>query len=161
MFSRWANHLGDGLTGVGALALFGSLFLTWSHQLSPAVLRLGGPALAGVPANPTGWQVYSAADVVLTIVAAVLVAGAVAGRLVVWLRWFGLGCALVALAFVAHALAVPPTNGVVLAGAHGYVASGAGAGPGETLAIVGLGLAVAGMVCARRRVWGGLVNYST
>ena len=66
---------------IGAGALFVSLFLTWSHQFSPGFLAQYGSSdqLIGVPHDPTAWQVYSAADVVLTLLAAALVAVALAG----------------------------------------------------------------------------------
>ncbi len=50
------------------MALFGSLFLTWSHQFSAGVPGANGghrPQLNGVPHDPTAWQVYSVADVLL------------------------------------------------------------------------------------------------
>ena len=135
----------DWLIVVGAVLLFSSLFLTWSHQVSPHLLILFGhtATLSGVPRDPTAWQVYSTSDVVLTLVAAALGAAALFGshraRLLVAL------VALLALAFVVHALAVPPTNGVLLSLGHGYLQTGASAGPGETLALVGLLVALGGL----------------
>ena len=57
----------DWLMLLAALVLVLSLFLTWSHQF-PVQLR-GVIALRGVPRDPTGWQVYSVADVCLALVA--------------------------------------------------------------------------------------------
>lgn len=134
---------------VGATLLFGSLFLTWSHQFSPALpAMLGRAALAGVPADATAWQVYGAADVLLTVLALGLIAAAALGSR----RGRQVACiaAAVALGFTLHALAVPPTNGVLFSrpslNVGGYVPTGAGAGPGETVAIIGLAVALAGLV---------------
>lgn len=136
----------------GALVLFGSLFLTWSHQVSAPLLAAFGPsgALQGVPRNPTAWQVYSAADLVLMLVAVALAGAAVSDRRALRL---GVGAAaLLGLAFVVHALAVPPTDGVLLSlgRGHGYAATGAGAGIGETLAAGGLVAALAGLLLSRQ-----------
>lgn len=142
--------LGDWLIVIGALALFGSLFLTWSHQFPPGFLVLFGSAdlLHGVPHDPTAWQVYSAADVLLALLAAGLVGAALAGSRVV--RIVAAGAALIGLAFTIHALSVPPTNGgadIFRADRNvpSYLPSSPGAGAGETVAIVGLVLAVAGL----------------
>ena len=61
--------IADWLIVAGAVALFASLFLTWSHQFSPAFLAAWGTsdALRGVPHDPTAWQVYASADVLLTL----------------------------------------------------------------------------------------------
>src|SRR5690242_14907295 len=91
--------------------LFGSLFLTWSHQFSrPFLAQYGGSAaLQSVPHEPTAWQVYSAADVLLALLAAALVGAALRGTRNVRLALvLPLG---VALAFTVHALSAPPTNG--------------------------------------------------
>lgn len=144
------ERLGDWLTIAGAIALFASLFLTWSHQLSPAYLaRLGNSDLIrGVPANPSAWQVYSAVDVLLAVLAGGLVLVALLGNRTAHLvAILGSG---VALAFILHALGTPPTNGVNAfdpsLGVPAYVSSGATAGVGETVAIAGVGVAVAGLV---------------
>jgi len=137
----------DWLILLGGVGLFASLFLTWSHQLSPGVLAAaaGSGALRGVPADPTAWQVYSVADELLALLAAALVIGALAGSMT-W-RLVVLGACWLALAFTLHALAAPPTNGVLLVGpgAKGYVARPATAGVGETLALVSLALAASGL----------------
>ena len=144
--------ISDWLMAIAGPLLLGSLFLTWSHQLSTGFrARFGATAaLAGVPADPTAWQVYSGADVLLALVAGGLLAVALWGGRA---RRVALALALiVALLFVIHALSVPPTNGAVLfdptltppADAANPVSSGTG----EVLALgalalgsVGLGLA--------------------
>lgn len=126
-----------------------SLFLTWSHQLPSRVLAAAGgsPALRGVPRDPTGWQVYSVADVVLAALALALVAAALAARS----RRVRIGLLAVlplAVAFTLHALAAPPTSGVLLidpAAAARYLPDAAGAGVGETVALVSLGAAALGL----------------
>jgi hypothetical protein len=129
--------IADWLMVLGAAVLVLSLFLVWSHQL-PAHWR---PviALRGVPRDPTGWQVYSVADVYLALVAAALLFVAFVGtrraRLVALLP---LG---IALAFVIHAAAVPPTNGLALA----LLTSHPRSGSGETVALVALGLGALGL----------------
>lgn len=144
---RWRGGAADTwVVAGGAGALFVSLFLTWSHQVTGAALitlgRLG--ALRGVPLDATAWQLYTLLDAVLAVFAAVLVAVALLGS---WrARLISLAGTLAALAFVVHALAVPPTNGVLVgAPGGGYLATGAAAGPGETLAIAGLVVAAAGL----------------
>jgi hypothetical protein len=139
----------DWMMLLSAPILLGSLFLTWSHQLSPALrARFGSAAiLDGVPANPTAWQVYSAADVFLALVAAGLLAVALRGgraaRVAVAMA------AAVGLAFTVHALSVPPTNGVTVfdsaATPPGYAANRLSAGVGETLALVALVLGLTGL----------------
>jgi hypothetical protein len=136
---------------VGALALFGSLFLTWSHQVTPELLTVFGPlssALNGVPHDPTAWQVYSAADVVLALLAAGLLASALLGSHAA--RQCALLAAAIAIIFVVHAIADPPTNGVLLynpaLNVPNYAPAGPGAGVGETVALLGLVLASAGLL---------------
>jgi hypothetical protein len=136
----------------GAIALFGSLFLTWSHQFSPGFLAAFGQSvlLNGAPPDPTAWQVYSAVDVLLALLAAALVAVALFGNRAA--RWCALVAAAVALAFTLHALAAPPTDGANIfnrsLGAPQYASTGATAGVGETVAIVGLVAAIGGLVVA-------------
>jgi hypothetical protein len=125
-----------------------SLFLTWSHQFSARFLIVfgRGPALAGVPRDPTAWQVYSAADVLLALLAAALLAlalrGSHAGRVGVLIA------VAVALAFVIHALAVPPTNGADVfepslpRGFSDHPTSGAG----EVVALIALVLGAGGVL---------------
>jgi uncharacterized membrane protein len=131
------------------LALLGSLFLPWSHQLSPALRTQYGAtaALQGVSPDPTGWQVFSVVDVVLAVVAGCLLAAAMRGgrpaRLVL------MAAVAVAVAFTIHALSVPPTNGALVfdSGRNppAYTPNGATTGPGETLALVALGLGLGGL----------------
>jgi hypothetical protein len=142
--------IADWLMLLGAPILLGSLFLTWSHQFSPGLLAHygGSPALQGVPHDPTAWQLYSAADVLLALVAG--------GLLVVALRGtrnarLALVPALaVAVAFTLHALGSPPTNGADIfnAALGRYAADAPAAGPGETVALVGLGLGLTGTLLA-------------
>jgi hypothetical protein len=134
----------------GAAALFMSLFLAWSHQFSAGFLAewAGTGALRGAPRNPTAWQAYSIADVLLALLAAVLPAVAlIGGRRA---RIGALAAAGIALAFTLHALSVPPTNGANIfpsaVSARGYVLNSPSAGLGETVAIAGLGVAVAGLL---------------
>jgi hypothetical protein len=132
----------------GALLLVISLFLHWSHQFSRAFeIRVGAAQLAGIPRDPTAWQVYSIADVLLAVLAAALVIAAlIAGRRA---RLAALAAAGLGLAFTLHALNVAPTNGANVsdpaAGAGRYFASTATAGAGEVVAIVALGIAIAGL----------------
>lgn len=153
-----AATVGDWLTALGAVGLFVSLFLTWSHQLPPQALSSAGgsPALQGVPRNPTAWQVYSIADVLLVSLAAALLAIALRGRSRRLGAWTLVAVA-VALAFVAHADSVAPTNGVLLVNPAGvpllnpsastpsYVPHAATPGAGEAVALVALALAAVGL----------------
>ncbi len=144
------ERVGDWLIIAGAVALFGSLFLTWSHQFSPAFLAQWGSSdqLRGLPHDPTAWQTYSTVDVIFALLAGALVATALAGGRAVRLGVIG-ACAL-AVAFTIHALAVPPTNGANIfdpaLGAPGYTPNAPMAGLGETVALVGLGIALLGLV---------------
>jgi hypothetical protein len=139
----------DWLIVVGAVVLFASLFLTWSHQFSRLFLLTFGSSdlLRGVPRNPTAWQVYSAADVVLALLAIALIAGAMAGTRSV--RVAATAAAAGALGFTLHALSSPPTNGAdIFHAAYNvprYASPGATAGVGETVAILGLVLALGGL----------------
>jgi len=140
----------DWLMLIGAVGLFASLFLTWSHQLPPrrAAILAGSPVISGVPAAPTAWQVYSAADVLLAGLAVALVALALRGRQR-WARVMALSATGVALAFALHADSVAPTSGVLAIDPNNppvYLPHAATPGPGETLAIVSLALAAAGLV---------------
>jgi hypothetical protein len=134
---------------VGALGLFVSLFLTWSHQFSPAFLAEWGSSdqLTGVPHNPTAWQLYSATDVLLALLAgALLTLALVGGRTV---RLTALFASSIALAFVLHALSTPPTNGANIfnpaLSVPTYFPNSPTAGIGETVAIVALILALFGL----------------
>ncbi len=147
---RRAKLVGDFLVLAGALVLLASLFLTWSHQFSSRFLAEWRAAalLARVPRNPTAWQVYSVADVLLALLAAALPLVALAARRRA--RMVMLAAAGVALVFVVHALHVAPTNGAdffqPMLGTPGYVANMPTAGPGESVAIIALGTAIVGLL---------------
>lgn len=141
------ERVADWLMTVAAPILLLSLFLTWSHQFTPAFAAAyrGTGLLTGVPRDPDAWQVYSTADVLL---------GLVAGGLLVVALWGGRARRLtlavavaVALAFTVHAISVPPTNGAVAfeATAQRYAANAPAAGPGETVALCALVLGAAGV----------------
>lgn len=137
----------------GAALLLASLFFTWSHQYQPGVLAVPGmsTALAGVPRDPDAWQVYSVMDVLLALLACGLALTSVrggSGRVAL------LVLSAVALAFVAHALAAPPTDGVdvIVPGQTRYLSRGATAGPGESLALAALALALVGLGLSSNRV---------
>ena len=144
------ERVADWLMLAGGGLLLISLFLSWSDQLSPALRRaLGGTvALRGVPASPDAWQVYSIAGDLLAMLALALVALALIGRRRARLL-VGLFVAL-ALAFVAHATARPPTNGTNLVAGElspvRYVPNRPRAGAGEPLALTALGLALVGVL---------------
>jgi hypothetical protein len=134
----------------GALALVGSLFLTWSHQFSPSFLNTFGSSelLDGVPRNPTAWQVYSTMDIVLTVVAVAMAGSALFGN-----RGWRVGvmvAALVALVFTLHATTTPPMNGANVLNQSlsvpAYQSPGSTSGVGETVAIVGLVVALVGFL---------------
>jgi hypothetical protein len=142
---------GRWLSAAGGLVLFLSLLLTWSHQLSPAFERryAGSAALAGVPATPDAWQLYSSVDVLLALLSAGVLASALwPGR--GWRLMLGLGLGLlVAIAFTLHALAVPPTNGALLGDPRqhpvGYLVDRPRSGTGETVALLALAMALCGL----------------
>jgi hypothetical protein len=141
--------IADWLIVGGAVVLFASLFFTWSHQFSQPFLLVFGSSdlLRGVPHDPTAWQVYSAADVVLTLLAIALVAVAMVGTRP--MRIVATAAGAVALGFTLHALSTPPTNGANIFHAAfsvpQYASSGATAGVGETVAILGLMVALGGL----------------
>jgi hypothetical protein len=142
--------LADWLLVLGAILLFGSLFLTWSHQLQKPLLVLFGTSdtLHGVPRDPTAWQVYSAADVVLALFAVALAAVAVAGSR--GMRMAAFAGAFAALVFVIHAIASPPMSGVsnLFSPSNNvpqYYPLAPGAGVGETVALVAVLLAICGL----------------
>ncbi len=142
--------LADWLIVFGAVGLFVSLFLTWSHQFSPAFLAAWGSSaqLQGVPHDPTAWQVYSSADVILALLAGLLAAVALVGSRPA--RIVALLAAAIGLAFTIHALSVPPTNGAAIfnpfSSPPGYVPNSPAAGAGETVALAALGVAIAGLL---------------
>ena len=141
--------LADWLIVFSGVLLFISLFLTWSHQFSPSFLAEFGTSdlLRGVPHDPTAWQVYSTADVLLALVAGTLVLAAMLGsrtmRVLVGIA------AAASLWFTLHALAAPPTNGATIfnpaLSVPRYASPGATAGGGETVAILALLLALFGL----------------
>ncbi len=141
--------LAFGLIVLGALALFASLFLTWSHQLAGGVLAVAGASVAlhGVASDPNAWQVYAAADVVLAVLAAALLTVALVGSKAPRIGLFV--AAALGLAFVIHAANVPPTNGVadVLPALHipADLRRPPSPGAGVTVAIVALGVALGGL----------------
>ena len=140
---RRVRLAGVGTVIAGALLLFGSLFFTWSHQFSKGFLAQWGasPVLSGVPRNPTAWQVYSVADVLLALLAVALpIVALVGGRR---MRLVAIAAAGVGLAFALHALGVPPTNRATFFQATGNVPV---AGQGEAVAIAGLGTAIIGLL---------------
>jgi len=140
----------DWMLLAGGVALFVSLFLTWSHQFSPAFLAQFGASdlLRGVPHDPTAWQVYSIADVLLALLAAGLLAAALFGNRPA--RVAALAGAAVGLGFTLHALSAPPSNGANIfnpsLAVPNYFPNGATAGVGETLAIAALCAAIAGLL---------------
>jgi hypothetical protein len=130
-----------------AVLLVVSLFLVWSHQLSPAVVARHGDTgvFDGVPRSPDAWQVYTTVDVLLVLLAVGLGMGALWGNRA--LRLVLAAAVVIGLAFVIHALGTPPTNGAnVFDPETGrYVATGASSGPGELVALVALALAGVGL----------------
>ena len=130
---------------LGGLLLVASLLLSWSHQVHPSLrARVPAAALFGVPADPTAFQVYAITGELLVLLGLVVAAAGLWGQRRE--RALTLGLVVLAVAFTLHALAVPPTDGVLLAAGPGrYLAVHAGAGPGETLALVGLAVAGAGL----------------
>jgi hypothetical protein len=149
MYTRRRELLADWLIVAGGIALLISLFLSWTHQFGRAFLAQFGSSsqLQGVPHDPTAWQVYSAADVLLVLLALALVAVAlIGGRRS---RIGALVASAIALAFTLHALSKPPTNGASIfdpsLSVPAYVPTGATAGPGITVAIVALGVALVGL----------------
>jgi hypothetical protein len=148
--SREAREvIADWLILLGAVALLVSLCLPWSHQFSRAFLAewAGSVQLRNVPHSPTAWQVYSAADVLLALLAGSLLAVALTGgrrrKLAVLIA------SACALAFTLHARSVPPTNGADISqpavGVPGYVANSPAAAAGETVALAALGVAIVGV----------------
>lgn len=142
--------IADWLIVAGGLVLFVSLFFTWSHQFSADFLSQFGASdlLRGVPRDPTAWQVYSSADVMLALVAAGLVAVALLGNRPV--RVMALAGATTGFGFTLHALSSPPSNGANVfnpaVNVPQYVPNGATAGAGETIALIGLLLAGVGLL---------------
>jgi hypothetical protein len=141
--------LADLLIVLGAAGLLVSLFLSWSHQFSPAFLARWGASdqLRGVPHDPTAWQLYSAADVILALLAGGLIAVALVGRRAS--RLVAIVAAGIGLAFTVHALSVPPTSGVNIfdpsLSVPGYFPNSPAAGVGETVAIAALIVAIVGL----------------
>ncbi|HET9073004.1 MAG TPA: hypothetical protein VFN48_00360 [Solirubrobacteraceae bacterium] len=134
------------LCPLGGLVLALSLTLSWSHQVNTALrARLPAAALSGVPADPSAFQVYAISGELLLLLA---IGVAAAG---LWGQRRGRAATLagvgLAAAFTLHAVAVPPTDGVLFAAGPGrYLPVHAGAGPGQTVALFGLGLAAMGLL---------------
>jgi hypothetical protein len=151
-----ARELGaDWLLVLGGATLLVSLFTPWSHQFPASLLSTPGltVALRGVPQNPTAWQVYSGADVLLALLGAASIVVALVGRRSARIT-VGLAAAA-GLAFAVHAMNVPPTNGLDLvnpaAPAHGYIGrTYASAAVGETVAVIGLALVLLGAALGLR-----------
>jgi hypothetical protein len=154
------SRLATALVVCGALGLLGSLFLEW--RISPvhnflilfgALDRIGG----FFAADRTGWQLYSVANILLALLTALLLVAAFVRRRP--LRAVAAILALAGLAFAIHALlATPgPTGSRTAIGGSGagpivsrdVPALYAAVGPGETVAIVALTLAVLGLAIQR------------
>jgi len=142
--------LADWLMLLASPVVLGSLYLTWSHQLSRSLRAAYGATalLRGVPRDPTAWQVYSVADVLLALVAAGLLGAALRGQRT--MRVVLAPALAVGLVFTVHAMSVAPTNGATVfdsaAAPPRYVADAATSGTGETAALVGLVLGLAGVL---------------
>jgi hypothetical protein len=138
--------ISDWLMLLAAVLLVVSLFLTWSHQFSPEFWARyrDTAALAGVPRDPTAWQVYSIVDVLLAVLAGCLFAVALRGwpgaRIAALL---GLAAALV---FTIHALGSPPTRGASLFDPSLDVRNHPTSGVGEVVALVAIGLGLGGVL---------------
>ena len=134
---------------IGAVALLFSEFLTWSHQFSPAFVAQWGSSfqLQGVPHNPTAWQVYSVADVLLALLAVALILIALVGGRSV--RIGALVAVAIALAFTLHALSAPPTNGANIFDPSltvpRYAPNSPASGAGETVALAALIVSMVGL----------------
>jgi hypothetical protein len=146
--------IADWLVLFSALVLVISLFLTWS-SLSPAYVALAHrlQTLQGVDRDPTAWQVYSAADVLLALLAAALIGVALAGPRKA--RVVTLVASMLALAFAIHAVGTPPTNGAPNAFRPGVdvrslVVPSPTPGAGETAAIIALIGAIGGLALSLR-----------
>ncbi|HLH67017.1 MAG TPA: hypothetical protein VKV27_15070 [Solirubrobacteraceae bacterium] len=146
------------LLAFAAALLMLSLFLPWSHQFSRAFLARWGTAsvLAGVPRDPSAWQVYAVADVLLALVAAGLLALALTGGRS--LRNVLAVSLALATAFTVRAIVHPPTNGAVVfdpsTGAWARDAPRPGAGEWVALAALAAGaagVALCGAPGSRRR----------
>jgi len=149
MYTRRRELLADWLIIAGGIALFISLFLTWTHQFgAPFLAQFGSSSqLQGVPHDPTAWQAYSTADVLLALLSlGLMLIALVGGRRS---RIGAIVLSALALAFALHALGTPPTNGANIFDPSlrvpAYVPTGATAGPGITVAIAALGVALAGL----------------
>jgi hypothetical protein len=142
--------LADWLMVIGAVVLFVSLFLTWSHQLPAEILARFGTKdlLRDVPKDPTAWQVYSVADVIMALLAVGLFVVALFGTRQI--RIGALAASVLGLAFTVHAISAPPTNVPPIfnqaLNVPDYVPYGPAAGAGETIALIALLMAIAGLV---------------
>jgi hypothetical protein len=139
----------DWLILAGGVLVVGSLFLTWSHQISPSLLALYGSSsvLRGIPHNPTAWQLYSIADLLLAALGVSLAVVAAVGSRTA--RMTIAGAAAIAVGFVLHAISTPPTNGVSMANPATvpatYYPNHPTAGIGATVALIGLVVALVGL----------------
>ena len=156
MWDRARELAADWLLVLGGATLLVSLFLAWSHQFPASLLSSPGlnVALRGVPRNPSAWQVYSIADVLLALIGAASLAVALVGRRSA--RVVVGAAAAIGLAFAIHAMNVPPTNGLDVvnpaAPGRGYIGRlYATAGVGETVAVIGLGLTLLGVLLGLTR----------
>jgi len=140
--------IADWLMLLGAPLLGGSLFLTWSHQFSRGFLARYGatPALAGIPRDPSAWQVYSVVDLLLAVLALGLLAAALRGARPA--RIAALLGLLVALVFTVHALGSPPTRGADLfdPAIDATTPNHPVAGPGELVALAGISIGLVGVL---------------
>lgn len=142
--------LADWLMVIGAVALFASLFFTWSHQFPQDVLARFGTVdlLRNVPKDPTAWQVYSVADVILAVLAVGLFAVALFGTQQI--RIGAMAASVIGLAFTVHAISAPPTSAPPIfdqaLNVPDYFPYGPAAGIGETIALIALLMAIAGLI---------------
>jgi hypothetical protein len=140
--------IADWLMLIGAPLLGGSLFLTWSHQFSRGfeARYAGTPALAGIPRDPTAWQVYSVVDVLFAVLAVGLLAAALRGARPA--RIAALLGLIVAFAFTLHALGSPPTKGADLydPSIDAITPDHPTSGAGELVALAGIGLGLVGVL---------------
>lgn len=141
--------IADWLVLFSAVVLVVSLFLPWS-SLSSSYVSVADrlQTLQGVLTEPDAWQVYSAVDVLLALLAIAFVYVALAGPRAG--RFVTLGAALIALMFTIHAVGTPPTNGAPetlhpIAGTPSSISPDPTPGAGETAAIIALVTAMGGL----------------
>jgi hypothetical protein len=119
--------------------------------------------LRGVPPDPTAWQVYSMADVELAVLAGGLVAAGLYGSR----RWrlVAFAGAFAGFAFVLGALVSPPQTalGRLFDPSNSvprYLDASPGAGVGETVALLGLLLSIAGLGTGLLQTAAGEANHA-